>query len=314
MTYLPFDATKGNHLKYGFGNEMTSLFRSSPLEVARMSIGGIPVSDKSFMETLEMTSLELLQRHPGRLMLFLSGGLDSEIALRCFLGTNLDFNVAIVRFSKDRNAEDVSSAVSLCQAADISPVMIDFDPLTFFESGRWQDQATKYQCHTFYQQILASIAEDLSCPLLTVDEVEIAKLDDGKWAFIKKEDQDGCWHRFMQATGIPAYNNFYTYDPSTILRFFDSPTVVSLINDELFGKLSWTSSKLQIYKELTGWSLDPRPKRHGMEMMMDIWYRIQNETSLILPGPPVVFSFPVDDLRNSLKNGDEIQCNIIQNG
>lgn len=308
--YLPFETTQSNHLRYWFGNDMDNHVRSSSLDIANMRLGGLAASPNGFVNGLRRTASVLMKRHPDDFVLFLSGGLDSEIALRCFHLAGYKFRVAIVKFDNDLNLEDVHLAVKSCQQMNIIPMMIPFDPLRFYESGQWQEVAVKYQCHTFYQQLLLSIAERLACPLLTVDEIELVKTENLSWAFTKKEDQDGCWHRFMRRTGIPGYNNFYTYDPATFLDFFGSPTVESLVNNQVPGKLSWTSSKHKIYQELTNWELQPRPKRHGMEQMMDIWYQIQNQTSLLLPGPPVDFVFEVGELRSALTDGRMTTCSI----
>lgn len=159
--------------------------------------------------------------------------------------------------------------------------------------------------------MLCHIAKGLACPLLTVDEIELIKVSPGRWAFTKKEDQDGCWHRFIAQTGIPAYNNFYSYDTSTMLSFFGSKTVQDLIHDRIFGKLTWSSSKNAIYRELTGWNMALRPKRHGMEKMMDIWYHVQNQSSLLIPGPPVEFTFDAFDLIKALRSGKALTCDMI---
>jgi hypothetical protein len=277
-----------------------------------MSIGGVNgTSPVSFVDSLLSTARELGNRHHGRFHLFLSGGLDSELAFRAFARAGVGFKPVVVKFTNNLNMEDVVGALTLCAAANRDPIVVDFDPIEFFMSGDWKRIANEYQSHTFYQQILIKIAEKLAEPMITVDEIEITKGDNGSWKFIKKEDQDGCWHRFVGKTGIPAYNNFYTYDPRTIVAFMSSRRIKSLINNEVPGKLSWNSSKNEVYFELTKWNMARRHKRHGMERMMHIWENVENATCLLMPGSPRTFEFSATTLQSNLRTADEMICNTI---
>lgn len=309
--YSRIELTKGNHLRYWFNDDPTQHWRGHPYEVAHMSIGTEePVNDLGFVESLMETARTLVNRHGDRFRLFLSGGLDSEVACRAFVKAGLRFIPTTIRFSNDLNKEDFHMATALCQELGLEQEVLDLDPTDFMRSGDWKRIAIEYQCYTFYQQLLIGIAEKLSSPMITIDEIEITKSTDG-WNFIKKEDQDGCWHRFVEKTGIPAYNNFYTYDVNTIVRFLKSPTIQQLVNDQIPGKLGWTSSKHAVYSELTGFNMLNRPKRHGMERMMHIWYHVQEETAMILHDSPVTFSFESNGLLNQLVSKGSITCNTL---
>ena len=117
--------------------------------------------------------------------------------------------------------------------------------------------------------------------------------------------------RFNDKTGIPALNNFYTYSPETMLAFLDLPTVDDLINDRIFGKLGWTSSKIQIYSH-TGFQFRPRPKFTGVENYMHLWnqvqYNIAEHLGEIVPG---YYTIPALELRNNLRSGKESLCHSI---
>lgn len=290
MIYDSFQLTKNNHLRYWTGCNQSNIWRHHPYDASHMCITVLPFNPTiTFVDLLQNTARELSAKHSEGINLFLSGGLDSEIACRCFLKTKSKFIPIVVKFTNDLNVEDYTQAINLCQELGIKPRIIVSDPIQFFNSGDWVSIGVRYQSYTFYQQLLLSIAEKMCAPMLTVDEIEISKINN-KWNFIKKEDQDACWHRFIEKTSIPAYNNFYTYDPMTIAAFMQSPTVQKLIHNQIFGKLSWTSSKNEIYTELTNWSLKRRGKRHGMEKLMDIWHIVENEMAIQLSDNSVVYS------------------------
>jgi len=308
--YSAYELTKANHLRYWFNWQNQQLRRSHPYEVAHCCIGDAEVDNGgSFVESLMATAKTLHVRHGNDLRFFLSGGLDSEVALRMFHQQGLAVDVVVLEFTDDLNRPDVDSAQTLCAELNILPKIVTIDPVAFFHSGDWQRIAETYQCYTFYQQLLLSIAERSPKPMITIDEIEIQK-HHNNWWLVKKEDQDGCWHRFVGKTGILAYNNFYTYDPTTILHFLQSPTVDDLIHDRLPGKLGWTSSKHKIYTELTAFDMKKRDKRHGMEKMMHIWEYVQTKTSLILHDDPAEFLFDSKLLLNNLQNNRSMTCNI----
>jgi len=310
--YEQFELTLGNHLQYWFNDNRGQHWRNDPLEVAHCCVGEnyINAQSKTFNQSITDTANVFYSRHGSDFLLFLSGGLDSEVALQTFINAKNTVKPFIIRFTNELNKEDVSDALRLCNTNGIEPIIYEFDPLQFFHSGEWKRVAETYQCYTFYQQMLIYIAERTRKPMITVDEVEVAKLSD-KWYFVKKEDQDGCWHRFVERTSCPAYNNFYTYDPATILAFIQSPTVQNLINDKIPGKLGWNSSKHKIYTELTDFDLIPRNKRHGMERLMHIWWYVLEHTARILHNSPVDFKFEATSIIPQLSTGKGLICNSL---
>lgn len=306
--YNKIELTRNNHLQYYYNNDTNIHWRTHQYDISHMKLGGY-FENKSFIDSLTETANTFASRHKNEFSIFLSGGLDSEVACRIFSNAKLDYDPVIIKFSKDKNIFDVSRALSLCNELKITPTVIDFDPIKFFVNNEWKRIAVEYQAYTFYQQMLLYIAEQLETPMITIDEIEISK-QNNIWTFSKKEDQDGCWHKFIEKTGIPAYNNFYTYDPSTIVAFLNNETVTKLINNEIFGKLSWSSSKHQIYTELTGWNMNNRDKATGMENMMYIWTYVEDETLKLLNGEPNVFTFEVNSLKTQLMNKRNSICSI----
>lgn len=310
--YSRFELSKNNHIRYWFNNDTSQIFRGHSEELAHMSLGGVVSSPPiSFLDSLIYSARDIAKKHNGNFHLFLSGGLDSELAFRVFARAGVGFRPVVVKFANNLNIEDVIGALTLCAAANRDPIVVDFNPIEFFLSGDWKRISVSYQAHTFYQQMLIKIAEKIAAPMITIDEIEITREDQGVWKFIKKEDQDGCWHRFVEKTGIPAYNNFYTYDPRTIVAFMSSRRIKSLINNQIPGKLSWNSSKNEVYFELTKWNMVRRHKRHGMERMMHIWENVENAACLLLPGSPRTFGYAAIPLQSNLRNMDEMTCNTI---
>lgn len=310
--------TENEFLKYYYNRDTSIIWRNEGDDTSHMSVGGCTRNPFSFRNECIRTARALNHQY-NDLTLFMSGGLDSEIALRSFLAAGIKPKLVTVRFPKGANDHDIVPMLNMISAMGLSCHVIDFNPEEFVNSEECYEVAKRYQAYSLYQQILLRVAEDYSAPMLTVDEVELEKVpminwDTGNysipWAFLKKEDQDGVWRRFNDKTGIPALNNFYTYTPESMLAFLTLPTVDDLINDRIFGKLGWTSSKMKIYAH-TGFEFRPRPKYTGVENYMHLWNQVGYNIKKHLPHSPRSFTIPAIELRNNLKAGKESSCHIL---
>lgn len=292
--------TANNHLQYWFSNG--THMRNFADEQATMSVT-IDIS-VGFVESLIDTAIAISSNHK-KFYIFISGGLDSEVALNIFMAANIKVIPVIIKFKNSINDVDVANAIEICQNANLVPIIIDIDVIKFFESGDWIDIAKRYQCYTFYQQLLIKVVEDFSQPILRTDEIALVN-NKTHWKFVKNEDQHACWHRFIDLTNIPVYPNFYTYNPSTIGAFLTCNTVQNLIQNKIYGKLTWTSSKHIVYTELTNFNLKPRKKFLHTEKILNIWDYVENKSEILLNNTPVIFEF---DAMSLLKCG-KFTCTI----
>lgn len=311
--------TERSHLKYWYGEDRNQIWRRDNLETTSMSVGGCSRKPMSFRAELIRTARVLSKQYPD-LTIFMSGGLDSEMALQSFLSAGITPQIVIVRFPKDKNIHDIGPAMRMLDHMGLKYRIIDIDPEEFVMSGEAFEIGARFQGYSFYQQLLMKVALQYNAPMITIDEIELEKLPSinwetgehyDRWVFLKKEDQDGVWRRFADATGIPALNNFYSYSPESILSFLELPTVDDLVNDRIPGKLGWTSSKMKIYSHL-GYNFRKRPKWHGVENYMHLWdyvrYNVYEKSNLNFDERNYVM--PIDQLKQNLINGVETVCNI----
>lgn len=310
--------THNNHLRYWYNDDFNQRYRQHNLESTSMIVGGCSRTPKSLKEELKLVAEEILSDYPN-LTLFMSGGLDSEMALRIFQSLGKIPNIAIVRFANQGNWFDIKYAVELLNVIGAPYHFIDFDVEEFYYSGECWEYARRYQSYTFYQQILLRVAEQFQQPMITIDEVELVKYpvinwETGKhhfeWSFLKREDQDGVWRRFAETTNIPALNNFYTYSPEAMLAFLKIPTVQDLINDRIPGKLGWNSSKGLIYSDL-GYQIRQRPKYGGIERYPNLWEVVKAEVVLRgLEFTPRDYRINATTLLENLINNQETLCQV----
>jgi hypothetical protein len=321
--YKQFEFTENNHIKYWYDNDQEKIFREDEWQSTSSTVGACQRTRLTFRGELIRNTKIISRKHKEPMSVFFSGGLDSEIALNAWIESKAPFRPVIVRFKNNLNIADVEQATDFCNMANLTPTFIDFDPVSFYESGEWQRVAKDYQSYTFYQQVLCKIAEDFAQPMITIDEVELEKVPDMdhylktgelklEWVFLKKEDQDGVWRRFVAKTGIPAYNNFYTYNPETMLAFLEGYVVNKLITDQMPGKLGWTSSKNEIYSTLTRYPFKKRIKRTGVECMFHIWTDVEHHSAnLLFATEPRIYEFSAKELIDNMKQGKVSTCSTI---
>jgi hypothetical protein len=310
--------TENNHLLYWYNDDKNVKWRTNELDSTSMSVGGTARKPMSLKAEL-IRNARSLNRRFNDLTIFMSGGLDSEIALRSFLEAGLTPKLVTVRFPNDNNMHDIGPMMKMLNSMNLPYTVIDFDPEEFYQSGEWKDIAMKYQAYTFYQQMLLKIAEKYSAPMITIDEVELELLPNinwetgehkFEWCFLKKEDQDGVWRRFNDLTGIPALNNFYTYSPESILAFLKQETVADLIRNKIPGKLAWTSSKMKIYGSL-GYNFRRRPKWHGVENYIHLWDSVRyNIANSGLCFKQRNYAVSASELERNLESGKETLCQV----
>ena len=310
--------TENNHLQYWYENDRTCKWRTDDLDTTYMSVGGCTRKPMSLRAELQRNARCLIKDYKD-LTVFMSGGLDSEMALQSFLSAGVVPKLATVRFPNDNNMHDIGPTMRMLDQMNLPYTIIDFDPTEFVNSGECYEIGLKYQAYTLYQQMLLKIAENFNAPMITVDEVELEKtisLDYNsgqiheEWVFLKKEDQDGVWRRFNDKTGIPALNNFYTYSPESMLAFLNIPVVDDLISNRIPGKLGWTSSKMKIYSTL-GYQFRQRPKWHGVENYLHLWDIVQYNISMKgLDYNNRYYTVPALQLKDNLINGVETICKV----
>lgn len=313
---IAINNTENRHLRYWYNEDQNSVWRESNLDTTSMSVGGCTRKPMALRAEL-IRNARCLNRDFPDLTIFMSGGLDSEIALRSFLAAGITPKLVTVKFVNDNNDYDIGPMLGMVERMNLKCDVIDFDPQAFFDSGECYDIANRYQSYSFYQQILLKVAEQYAAPMITIDELELEKLPhvdwetgayDFHWCFLKKEDQDGVWRRFVDKTGIPALNNFYTYSPESMLAFLQNETVANLVRDRIPGKLGWTSSKMKIYSSL-GYQFRPRPKWHGMENYYHLWDAVgYNISAKGLPFEARYYKVPALELEKNLMNGIETIC------
>jgi hypothetical protein len=268
--------THYNHLRYTIGGRLFG-FRNHGAEKYEVSLGRI---DKDHYrrnnyrsELIRIT--DMVYRDLGKdLLLFLSGGTDSEIVLRNFIEYGIKPRCVVIRFKDGYNAADVDEAIEMCKELDVKLEILDFDVKNFFYSGEASDFAKKIQCTQITYLMAYYHVYKLSAPSVMGGELLLTRYitkHSNYWYYTFRENEDASAMRFSNIFDIPLVNEWFSYTPEIMLYFLEATDagIENLFSDPY--KLTSVSSKNAILKKLYP-DIRSKVKTHGFEKLLAFNY------------------------------------------
>jgi hypothetical protein len=270
-----FNFTHNNHLKYYIGGREFG-FRENNFEKYKVTVGTIDhdhYKNSNYKQEL-LRIVDLIVRDFGKdIVVFLSGGTDSEIVLRAFLKYGVRPRCCTIKFKNDYNIDDIEEAISICDELDIDLEILDFDVKDFYYSGEAEEFAKKIQCTqvtylmVYYHIMKVSMPAVMGGELLLSRQIE---RNNNFWYYTFRENEDASAMRFSNTFKIPLVNEFFSYTPEIMLYFLESKYGVSeMLNDRY--KLSSVSSKNKILSRLYP-DIRRKTKTHGFERLLAFNY------------------------------------------
>jgi hypothetical protein len=264
--------TYQNHLKY-FIDDREYGYRETEIDKFKVKLGAVDPDQyrtSSFENELHRTA-KLIQEDLGKdLILFLSGGTDSEIVLRNFIHNGCKPRCAMIAFKGGYNAGEVVEAKLIAKELDVKLDIIDFDVKDFFFSGEATEfgekiQSTQITYIMVYNQILK-----LGAPAVMGGEAGLTRQvnkDGSFWYYAFRENEDASAMRFSLKYNIPLVNEYFSYTPELLLYYLESDGVKSLVTEKYNYKLTAASSKNKILATLYP-KFRRKPKKHGFESLI----------------------------------------------
>lgn len=303
-----FNFTYQNHLKYSIGNRNFGC-RENGFEKFIVDIGIIDrqvFNNSTYKLELNRISNLILEDLGKDLIVFLSGGTDSEIVLRSFLDIGFKPKCVTIKFKDDYNILDVKEAVEISRSLDIDLEILNFDVKDFYFSGKAEHFAKEIQCTQITYLMVYYHVLQLSAPSVMGGELLLTRHIDQKnnfWYYTFRENEDASAMRFSNRFRIPLVNEYFSYTPEIMLHFLDQPLVKKMLNNPY--KLTSVSSKNQILEHLYP-GIRPKVKTHGFEKLLAFNY--QSYKNLIKDDyKRLEFSLdgiPLEKLINKLKYGN----------
>lgn len=292
--------TFDNHLKYWIGERLWDI-RKNPLEKFEVDIGTIDpayYNKTSFQNECYRIADNIWKESGGDIVIFLSGGTDSEIVARSFVEIGIKPICYTVRFTEGWNQHNVDEAIDCANDLGLQHNIINFNVTDFINSGEAKEFSKKISCTQIQYLILYHNIIKLGMPATMGGEVLLkrkANVSPNLWYLTYREDEDASAIRASKLSGIPIIQEWFLYTPEIILKYLESPGTQNLILGKNNFKLNSASSKNMILKTLFP-AITGRLKSHGWEKILGLNLQCLRELSreLILPLEPSLDGIPCD--------------------
>ena len=243
----------------------------------------------SFKEELLNAAKSTMDHVSGNIVILFSGGVDSEIMLRAFLDIGVIPKVVIIRFENDYNIYDVSYAVTICSMLGVPYSIIDFNLQNFYENDaeRISELAQIDRPGALpYCKILEMID---GFPVMGNGDLTPWRTNDnystkGTWMNRCWEFDIG-WSKFLRQIDKPGIAEWLKWTPGLVISYLNTKWFNKLINDEYYGKLGPSSTKILGYREAYPDLID-RKKQTGFENIKHLKDEFENHLEKKFNGFP----------------------------
>jgi hypothetical protein len=265
--------TYNNHLKYFIGGREFGT-RENSFEKFNVNLGSIDIDhyrNNNLSSELRRISDLVYQQLGKDIVLFLSGGTDSEIVARNFISIGFKPKCITIRLP-GYNEYDVNLAINIAKELDLDCTIVDIDIKDYFYSGKAQDLGDNIQCSQITYLMVYEQIKKMSSPAVMGGEVLLRRniqVDPSCWNYVFRENEDASAMRFSLKYNIPLVNEWFSYTPEAMLYYLEDPSIISLVSEKYNYKLSSFSIKNDILKRLLpDIGLTVRKKTHGFEKLL----------------------------------------------
>jgi hypothetical protein len=136
-----------NWIKTGWGKDFSSKF--SPYKNFHIDMSDIVISHRPLLEVSNRVINQISKKYPSPFNLFVSGGVDSQSMLWCWLNSGVPFTAYSAKLldsqGKVYNEHDYETLVQFAKKHNIKINFLEFDIFDFLEN-RLMSYAVKYTC------------------------------------------------------------------------------------------------------------------------------------------------------------------------
>lgn len=217
---------------------------------------------KSYKEELLLNAQVLRDSFTEPFDLLLSGGVDSEVILRCYHELKIPVNVFIFQYENNINRQECIRALNLCNELNVTPTVIDFNLEKFFENDAYDIWKTGYFASAGRLIYLKFLEYLDNIPVLGDGDLECFYENDN-WYFQLRELEYAVTI-YSTAIGKKVIADWYHYSPEVIISHMNTPIVNKMLNNVL-PVLNYSEVKYFCYKSI--WpQIEIRKKQSGWEI------------------------------------------------
>ena len=255
---MSFSYTASHHFQFGYDAENKFQF----------SYGSLQYPIESWKQTNNLAAQKIASSTSEKIVVLLSGGVDSEICLKHFLEIGAPVEAATLRFTNNANDYDLQHVLRIEKETGVKVHYYDLDPEKFWNSHEMLVITDPIQCVSPLLACHLWLANQVNgLPVIAQGEPHLVK--DTPWKIVESERLCSLYRHFMQSNR-PAIPGFFQYLPEQIYAFcYFNPILSQLVQNLIPGKLGTRSSKnkmiFQFYPELVA-----REKQTGVESFQNL--------------------------------------------
>lgn len=256
-----FEYTKNNHIKYSLDSSFT------------FSHGKV-LSHLSWRDECKNVAQNLYDIHKDKLVIMLSGGIDSEVVLHSFISNGIFPKVVVLRYERMLNLHDINYALRICASRGITPTIIDVNVQDFFKT-KLLDFAQFTKCSSPQLNLLMYYADKIDgIPIIGAGENYLVRKEGKKEIYDLEEARVVSMYKFFQSKSREAIPAFFQYTPQIMISYLQKESVYRWAETaKQQGYINSKKIKPSIVAE--EFDIEPRGKLTGFELMepLDLEYR-----------------------------------------
>lgn len=257
-----FEYTKNNHIICSYSNNSLNFSH------------GKVKNHCSWRDECKNVAKELYDKYGDKLIILLSGGLDSEVVLHSFISCGIIPKVVILRYERNLNLHDINYALRICAARGISPTILDVNVKDFFEN-HLLDFANFTKCSSPQLNLLMYYANKVDgIPVIGAGENFLIRKEGEKQIYDLEEARVVSIYKFFENTSREAIPSFFQYTPEVMISYLQKESVYRWVETaKHLGYINSKKIKPNIIAE--DFDIEPRGKLTGYELMdpLDRKYR-----------------------------------------
>jgi diphthamide synthase (EF-2-diphthine--ammonia ligase) len=252
-----FQYTKNNHIECSFSDGVLD-FKHGKCN-----------SHKSWREECKNVAQELYDLHGDKLIVTLSGGLDSEVVLHSFIANGIVPNVVIFRYERNLNLHDINYALRICAARQISPKIVDINVSRFFTTNLL-DYANITKCSSPQLNLLMKSIDNLDgIPIIGAGENYLSRKEGEKEVYDLEEAKIAAIYKFYKNKEREIIPAFFQYTPEIMISYLQKESVYRWVETAKQQKYI-NSKKIKPSIIAEDFDIEPRGKLTGFELIDDL--------------------------------------------
>lgn len=289
--------TLDNNLIYGYSNGVFNPENKLSVDSLKCSYARASRVPGTFKEECINTAI-ILGQEAARLnripMIFLSGGLDSEVVVKAFIEAGVEFQAVTFKFKDNLNQHEIHYVEKFCKHHRITPRYLEIDIVNWLETNEARDLFVN-SCCTYtemlpHMKLMNTVWNDWQgMPVLGNGDLYVVRDINPVWRMQDKTASQYIWNyveyeyilawfRHAVCHHILGGIGFFQHTPEITLSMALDPRIQEVCNNLNPYKMSSRSTKYVVYKH--HWpDLEIRPKWNGGELIANLYYSKGREFS-----------------------------------